>query len=151
MPLCQDQASSVWIGAFFSSDTHRCIASSDSDKSSMDCTAPLHGPCTADWALRAGREIGVDLQLLQESVADMLKHKQLAAPAVSLLRHFPGLVLEFAPLEVMSILVADGQLSTAKAWAADLGPETQVLTKNTKMFLDRHFCFLSSSKLLAGW
>lgn len=69
----------------------------------------------------------MDVQLLQDSVADMLKHKQLAQPAVSLLMHFPGLPLDFSPLEVMSVLIADGQFATAKAWATELGHETQVL------------------------
>lgn len=55
----------------------------------------------------------------------MLKHRQLAGPAVSLLMHFPSLPLEFSTLEVMSALISDGQLATAKAWATELGPETQ--------------------------
>ena len=76
--------------------------------------------------ISAGREVGVDIQLLQDSVADMLRHKQLAQPAVSLMMHFPGLPLEFSPLEVMAVLISDGQFATAKAWAAELGPEMQV-------------------------
>ena len=77
--------------------------------------------------MSAGREFGVDVQLLQDSVADMLKHKQLAQPAVSLMMHFPGLPLDFSPLEVMSVLISDGQFATAKAWASELGQETQVI------------------------
>ena len=74
----------------------------------------------------AGDNVGVDTQLLEGSIADLLRRKQLAGPAVSLLMLFPSLPVEFSPLEIMSALISDGQLTTAKAWASDLGPETQV-------------------------
>ena len=59
-------------------------------------------------------------------MSDMLKHKQLAGPAVSLLMHFPALPLEFPVTDVMTTLISDGQLATANAWATELGPEAQV-------------------------
>lgn len=56
---------------------------------------------------------------------------ELGTSAFCLSEHFAALQLQFEAVEVMLALVSDGQLSTAKAWAVELGEEAQVTTALT--------------------
>lgn len=68
----------------------------------------------------------MDANLLAGCVQDMLDNRQLVGPAVGLMMHFPGLPVEFRPVDVMLAMISDGQLVVAQKWAADLGLDTQV-------------------------
>lgn len=77
----------------------------------------------------------VDKKLLTQSVQDMLENRQLVGPAVGLLMHFPGLAVQFSPVEAMLALISDGQLSMTQKWAAELGPSTQVSEVEPPLFM----------------